>query len=161
MCQPSISGTPPLTYKFGPTHRLIPIRITIIAIAVAAFFEAIQITWLRGFSLFVDSSKSFTPPLLTLLLSGIAFVWTNIYYMCLGKPGGSWRSPGLKFAPEAALRCQALPLSKRLSLWSEWMRQKRVSGWILRDEETERDDEGNRRGNDLFIPFSLLNLLVL
>jgi len=47
---------------------LIPIRITIIAIAVAAFFEAIQITWLRGFSLFVGSSKSFTPSsLLTLL----------------------------------------------------------------------------------------------
>ncbi len=69
MCQPSISGDPaPLTYKFGPIHRLIPIRITIIAIAVAAFFEAIQITWLRGFSLFVDSSKSFTPfSLLTLL----------------------------------------------------------------------------------------------
>ncbi len=69
MCQPSISGNPaPLTYKFEPTHRLIPIRITIIAIAVAAFFEAIQITWLRGFSLFVGSSKFFTPlHLLTLL----------------------------------------------------------------------------------------------
>ena len=41
----SISGNlAPFTYKFGPTHRLIPIRITIIAIAVAAFFEAIQIT---------------------------------------------------------------------------------------------------------------------
>ena len=66
--QPSISeDSAPLTYEFGPTHRLIPIRITIIAIAVAAFFEAIQITWLRGFSLFVGSSKSFTPPLLTLL----------------------------------------------------------------------------------------------
>jgi len=48
--------------------------------------------------------------------------------MCLGKPGGPWRSPGLKFAPEAALRCQALPLSKRLSLWSGWVGQKRVSG---------------------------------
>ena len=50
-------------------YRLIPIRITIIAIAVAAFvnFEAIQITWLRGFSLFVGSSKFFTPSLLTLL----------------------------------------------------------------------------------------------
>ena len=71
MCQPSISENPaPPTYKFGPTHRLIIIRITIIAIAVAAFvnFEAIQITWLRGFSLFVGSSKFFTPPsLLTLL----------------------------------------------------------------------------------------------
>ncbi len=69
MCQPSISGDPaPLTYKFGPIHRLIPIRITIIAIAVAAFFEAIQITWLIDFSLFVGSSKFFTPSsLLTLL----------------------------------------------------------------------------------------------
>ena len=94
-------------------------------------------------------------------LSGIASVWTNIYYMCLGKPSGPWRSPGLKFAPEAALRCQALPLSKRLSLWSGWVGQKRVSGWILRDGETGRDDGGNRRGNGLFILFSLLNLLVL
>jgi len=71
VCQPSISGDPaPLTYRFEPTHGLIPIRITIIAIAVAAFvnFEAIQITWLRGFSLFVDSSKFFTPPLLLTLL---------------------------------------------------------------------------------------------
>ena len=68
MCQPSISGDPaPLTYKFEPIH-LIPIRITIIAVAVAALFEAIQITWLRGFSLFVGSSKFFTPSsLLTLL----------------------------------------------------------------------------------------------
>ena len=65
MCQSSISGDPaPPTYKFGPTHCLILIRITIIAIAVAAFvkFEAIQITWLRGFSLFVGSSKSSTSP---------------------------------------------------------------------------------------------------
>ncbi len=52
----------------------------------------------------------------------------RIYIMCLGKPGGPWRSPGLKFAPEAALRCQALPLSKRLSLWSGWVGQKRFSG---------------------------------
>ncbi len=95
------------------------------------------------------------------VLSSIAFVWTNIYYMCLGKLGGPWRSPGPKFASEVALRCQALPLSKRLSLWSGWVGQKRVSGWILRDEETERDDGGNRRGDGLFIPFSLLNLLVL
>jgi len=62
VCQPSISGDPaPPTYEFGPTHRLIPIRITIIAIAVVNF-EAIQITWLRGFSLFVGPSKFFTPP---------------------------------------------------------------------------------------------------
>jgi len=52
----------------------------------------------------------------------------RIYIMCLGKPGGPWRSPGLKFAPEAALRCQALPLSKRLSLWSGLVGQKRFSG---------------------------------
>jgi len=67
VCQPSISGDPaPPTYKFGPTHHLIPIRITI---AAAAFvnFEAIQITWLRGFSLFVGSSKSLIPPLLLTL----------------------------------------------------------------------------------------------
>ncbi len=68
MCQPSISGNPaPPTYKFGPIHRLIPIRITIIAVAAFVNFEAIQITWLRGFSLFVGSSKSFTLPLSSLL----------------------------------------------------------------------------------------------
>ncbi len=62
----------PTEHKRGPrtshiqiwAYRLIPIRITIIAIAVAAFvnFEAIQITWLRGFSLFLGSSKSFNSP---------------------------------------------------------------------------------------------------
>ncbi len=93
-------------------------------------------------------------------LSSIIFVWMNIYYMCLSKLNNLWQSSELKFASKVALRCQALSLSKRLSLWSEWVRQKRVSDWILRDEETERDDERNRRKNALFIFFSLLNLLV-
>ena len=51
-----------------------------------------------------------------LYLSSIVFVWTNIYYMCLSKLSDLWRSSGLKFASKVALRCQALSLSKRLSL---------------------------------------------
>jgi hypothetical protein len=59
-------------HKRGPraSHiQIWAIRITIIAIAVAAFvnFEAIQITWLRGFSLFVVSSEFFTSPFLLTL----------------------------------------------------------------------------------------------
>ncbi len=99
-------------------------------------------------------------PHMTSYWASLPFERTNIYYMCLGKPDGPWRPPGPKFAPEAALRCQALPLSKRRSLWSGWVGQKRVSGWILRDRETGRDDGGNRRENGLFIPFSPRNLLV-
>jgi len=76
VCQPSISGNPaPPTYKFEPTHRLIPIRITIIAVAAFVNFEAIQITWLRGFSMSVDSSKFFTLSLSSLL--------TLLYIDCL------------------------------------------------------------------------------
>jgi hypothetical protein len=77
VCQPSISGNPaPPTYKFGPIHRLIPIRITIIAVAAFVNFEAIQITWLRGFSLFVCRFiKILYPPLSSLL--------TLLYIDCL------------------------------------------------------------------------------
>ncbi len=85
----------------------------------------------------------------------------NIYYICLSKLNDLWWSSELKFVLKVALRCQALFLSKQQSLWSEWMKQKCVSDWILRNEEIERDDEKNRRENDLFISFSLLNLLVL
>ncbi len=47
-------------------------------------------------------------------LSSIVFVWTNIYYMCLNKPDDFWRSSELKFAPKAALRCQALSNSRNV-----------------------------------------------
>ncbi len=46
--------------------------------------------------------------------------------------------------------------SKRLSLWSGCVGQKRVSGWILRDGETGRDDGGNRRGTAYLSPFPRL-----
>jgi len=69
VCQASISGTTPhlphtnlgLPTASSPSELLL---------SIAAFvnFEAIQITWLRGFSWFVGSSKFFTSPLLLTLL---------------------------------------------------------------------------------------------
>ncbi len=56
-----------IRYHYLGTEFQTRIRTSHIQIS-AAFFEAIQITWLRGFSLFVGSSKFFTSlHLLTLL----------------------------------------------------------------------------------------------
>jgi len=64
---------------------------------------------------FIKNFLKIVHSLIQLLLS-IIFVWTNIYYMCLSKLDDFWQSSELKFVSKVALKCQALSLSKRLSL---------------------------------------------
>ncbi len=125
MCQPSISGNPaPPTYKFEPTHRLIPIRITIIAVAAFLNFEAIQITWLRGFNLFVDSSKSFTPPLSSLL--------TLLYINCSRNFSTSHQRSEVHDIVHLEQRRSNTIYEKSVTLIYDYDLEALLSGWIRR-----------------------------
>ena len=70
-----------------------------------------------------------------------------IYYICLRKPNSPWRFLGPNFALEAALRCQALPLS-------DWVYE--VGGWGK--SEFLREIQGmkgrNRKGTAYLSPCS-------
>jgi len=125
VCQPSISGNPaPPTYKFGPTHRLIPIRITIIAVAAFLNFEAIQITWLRDFNLFVDSSKFFTPPLSSLL--------TLLYIDCLRNFSISHQRSEVNDIVHLEQRRSDTIDEKSVTLIYDYDLEALLSGWIRR-----------------------------
>jgi len=78
-----------------------------------------------------DISRRTRPPYLQHQVSighRLRLIYKYTFYIRLGKPNSPWRFLGPNFALEAALMCQALPLSKRPSLWSGWVGQKRVSG---------------------------------